>query len=79
MGIDLDTWRSRIVTHISYLRKKSVISYLFMSKWIKFDVKKYLLLCSILLVLCGDVEENPGPHLIFQFEVKYTKVMKYSV
>lgn len=70
MGIDLDTWRSRIGTHISYLRKKSVNSYLFTSKWIKFDVKKYLLLCSILLVLCGDVEENPGPPLNFPIRGK---------
>lgn len=70
MGIDLETWRSRIGTHFSYLRKKSYLSSLFSSKWIKFDVKKYLLLCSILLVLCGDVEENPGPPLNFPIRGK---------
>lgn len=68
MGIDLEIWRLRIGIYFSYLRKKFYFSFLFLLKWMKFDVKKYLLLCLILLVLCGDVEENFG--LLFNFLIR---------
>lgn len=66
MGVDLISWRCRIgyfLCKILLCRTKYTISSLRLlkTKFIEVNFRKYLLLCSILLIVCGDVQKNPGP------------------
>lgn len=62
MGVDIITWRCRIGGFILRghdLSNKNNV--LMKTKWLTVNIQKYLLFCAILLIVCGDVEENPGP------------------
>lgn len=66
MGVDLISWRCRIryfLCKILSCSAKYTISSLqvLKAKFLEVNIRKYLLLCSILLFVCGYVEENPGP------------------
>lgn len=65
MGVDLNIWRCRIGCYIGKIynfRRKFLVFFFWLIKinWLIFNVEKYLLFCLILLVFCGDVEENFG-------------------
>lgn len=66
MGVDLISWRCRIgyfLCKILLCSTKYTTSSLRLlkTKFLEVNIRKYLLLCSILPIVGGDVEENPGP------------------
>lgn len=63
MSIGIDDWRMKIGCFLPSSKDSHSLSYLRSKEFLTFNVKRYLLLCSILLLLSGNVEMNPGPGL----------------
>lgn len=61
MSIGIADWRMRIGRFLP--SSEDSHSLIRSNAFHTFNVKRYLLLCSILLLLSGDVEMNPGPGL----------------
>lgn len=78
MSIGIADWRMRIGCFLPSSKDSHSLSCLRSKVFLTFNVKRYLLLCSILLLLSGDVEMNPGPELyniVFLFKETYIKAV----
>lgn len=63
MSIGIADWRMRIGCFLPSSKDSHSLSCFKSNAFLTFNVKRYLLLCSILLLLSGDVELNQGPAL----------------
>ena len=61
MGVDTQTWRIKIGTFIHPRKCRNAMKCLFVSGKAVFLTVRGSLVFSLLLLLCGDVESNPGP------------------
>ena len=61
MGVDKQTWRLRIGTYVQPRKCRNVLNKLYVSGKAVFGFVRMTLVFSLLLMLCGDVEPNPGP------------------
>ena len=59
MGVDIQTWR--IGTFIHPRKCRNALKCLFVSGKAVFSIVRGCLVLSLLLLMCGDVESNPGP------------------
>lgn len=76
MSIGIADWRMRIGRFLP--SSEDSHSLIRSNAFLTFNVKRYLLLCSILLLLSGDVEMNPGPglyNIVFLFKETYIKAV----
>ena len=60
MGVDIQTWRIRIGTFIHPRKCRNALKCLFVSGKAVFSIVRGCLVLSLLLLMCGDVESNPG-------------------
>ena len=61
MGVNIQIWRIRIGTFIQPGKSRNTLKCLYVSGKAVFSVFRVCLLVSVLLLMCGDVESNPGP------------------
>lgn len=61
MGVDIQMWRFRIGNFVQPRKCRSALNKLYVSGKAVFGLVRMTLVFSLLLMLCGDVESNPGP------------------
>ncbi|XP_052249747.1 uncharacterized protein LOC127857388 [Dreissena polymorpha] len=64
MGVDITTWRVRIGCFVVKQRLAKCVKMLILSKGVKKSISfiwRLSTCMAILIILCGDVERNPGP------------------
>ncbi|KAH3843328.1 hypothetical protein DPMN_116843 [Dreissena polymorpha] len=61
MGVDITTWRVRIGWFVVKQRRTKCVKVLILSKGVKNSISLIWRLSAILIILCCDVERNPGP------------------